>query len=113
VAWAVVASAAFNATYAYAMVWRSIPTKVSDLLRALLPALVLNSFLFAVLALAHWTLTAYALARPTLYLLGMACTGGIAYATALMFFPIPALRSEADRWKEVMARMFPRRRGTG
>jgi len=113
VAWAVVASAAFNATYSYVMVRRSIPTKVSDLLHAVLPALVLNVFLFAVLAVAHWTLTAHAPARPTLYLLGMGCIGAIAYGAALMFFPIRALRSEADRWKEVIRRAFRRGRGGG
>jgi O-antigen/teichoic acid export membrane protein len=103
VAWAVVASTFFYAAYSYTIVYRTIRTRLRDLLNAAAPALVLNTFLFLVLALAHWGSGLHPTEHPAAYLLVMAAIGGMTYALALLFFPIPALRSEADRWKQLIA----------
>ena len=105
VAWAIVASTVFYATYSYVMVRRAVPASTFDLLKAMIPAIILNGFLFVVLALAHYVLATKVTIHPALYLAGMATTGGIAYAVALLYFPIPALQSEADRWKQLIARL--------
>jgi len=106
VAWAVVASTVFYVTYSYAMVCRVIPTRPLDLVKAAIPALVLNGFLFALLSLAHHVLASRTAAQPALYLMAMVAIGGVAYAMALLYFPIPAVRSEADRWKQRISRAF-------
>jgi len=112
VAWGIVASTVFYAVYAYAIVYRAIPTRLVDLLKAFVPGLVLNSFLFAVLAGAHQVLGTHAAGHPALYLVAMATLGGVAYGMAFLLFPIPALRTEAARWKQQIARAFGTR-GTG
>jgi teichuronic acid exporter len=103
VAWAIVASTFFYAAYSYTIVYRTIRTRIRDLLNAAAPALVLNTFLFLVLALAHWGSGLHPAKYPAGYLLAMAAIGGVTYALALLYFPIPALRSEADRWKHLIA----------
>ena len=74
-----------------------------DQLNAATPALILNSFLFLVLALAHWGSGLHPEEHPAGYLLAMAAIGGVTYALALLYFPIPALRSEAQRWKRLIS----------
>jgi teichuronic acid exporter len=103
VAWAIVASTFFYATYSYAIVYRTIHTRLRDLLNAIAPALVLNTFLFLVLAFAHWGSGLRPAEHPAAYLLAMTTVGGVAYALALLYFPIPALRSEAERWKQLIS----------
>lgn len=103
VAWAIVASTFFYAAYSYTIVCRTIRTRLRDLLRAAAPALVLNTFLFAVLALVHWGSGLHPEEHPAAYLLAMAAIGGVSYALALLYFPIPALRSEAERWKQLIS----------
>jgi O-antigen/teichoic acid export membrane protein len=111
VAWATVASSVFYAGYSYGMVCRAISTGPVALIKAAIPALVLNAFLFAILASAHHAMAPHIAGQPALYLSAMALIGGIAYTLALLFFPIPALRSEADRWKGLIAGAFRRRGG--
>lgn len=112
VAWGVVGSALFHAVYSYAIVYCTIPTRLVELLKAVVPGLILNSFLFLVLAGAHRVLGAYGVEHPALYLVAMAALGGVAYGMAFLLFPIPALRTEAARWKQQIARVFGSR-GTG
>jgi O-antigen/teichoic acid export membrane protein len=100
VAWALLASGFFSTTYAYVLVYRTIRTRVADLLRALTPALLLNTLLFVILALVHAIAADLKSGIPVLYLAIMASVGFLAYAAAFLFLPIPALRSEAGRWRE-------------
>ncbi len=103
VAWAIVASTFFYAAYSYTIVYRTIRTRIGDLLNAAVPALILNTLLFLVLALAHWGSSLHPAEHPAAYLLVMAAIGGMTYALALLYLPMPALRSEAERWKQLIA----------
>jgi hypothetical protein len=72
------------------------------LFAALAPGLLLGSLLFAVLTLVHFTLGESKATAPTLYLLTMTVTGVVTYAVAFMLIPIPALRTEAARWRGLL-----------
>jgi teichuronic acid exporter len=104
VAWALVASSIFYAAYNYALVLRTIRTRPVDLLRAIAPALFLNAAMFAVLAIVHHLAGDLRSSIPALYLCVMTLSGFFAYACAFLFLPIPALRSEATRWRNAIRR---------
>lgn len=110
VAWALVASTVFYAAYSYAMVWRAIPTRLIDLVKAAMPASLLNGFLFAVLAVAHRALEANSVGHPAAVLIAMTAIGGIAYAVMFLFFPVPGLESEANHWKQRITNLLGFRR---
>ena len=104
VAWAIVASALFYAVYSYSIVCRTIPTRLIDLAKASFPALLLNAFLFAVLAVTDRGIAPHLGNSPALYLVVMSTIGSIAYALMFLLFPVPGIESEATRWKEQIAR---------
>jgi O-antigen/teichoic acid export membrane protein len=100
VAWALVGSAVFYTVYIYVLVHRTIPIRVVDLFRAMIPALLLNSLLAAALFAAHSGLATLGTVHPVLYLAAMVATGGIVYGAAFLYLPIPALQTEVGRWRE-------------
>lgn len=100
VAWGFVAAGIFSNVYTYILTYRILPTRIADLVRALTPGLILNSIFFTVLALTDQVVGEMSETRPLLYLLAMAIPGGLAYAAAFLLLPIPALSSEAARWRE-------------
>ena len=100
VAWALAFCALFNTIYAYVLVYRTIPTRVVDLVRALAPVLLLDAILFAALALVHVLLVAFTILPPPLYLTVMIVAGVLTYGSAFLFIPIPALKTEAARWRQ-------------
>jgi O-antigen/teichoic acid export membrane protein len=100
VAWALLATTVFSSVYSYVLVYKTIPTRIVDLFWAVAPASLLSAFLFSVLALVHFLLGDLRAATPMLYLAVMATFGFLAYASAFLFVPIPALRSEAARWRQ-------------
>jgi teichuronic acid exporter len=104
VAWGVVLSTAFYAVYAYALVYRTLSTKLLDLLWASIPALILNALLVFTLAGGQFLVGGRAAGQPWLYLVVMVAVGATVYATAFLFLPIPALQSEAIRWKQEISR---------
>ena len=104
VAWAIVASNIFYATYNYALAYRTIRTGPTDLLKAIAPALLLNVPLFAILAGVHHLTGDLKSSTPSVYLGAMTITGLLAYACAFLFLPIPALRTEAARWRDAARR---------
>ena len=61
---------------------------------------MLNAPLVAVLALTHHLGTDLRASLPALYVAVMVVAGFLTYATAFLFLPIPALRTEAGRWQE-------------
>jgi hypothetical protein len=63
------------------------------------PGLSLSALLLVVLALTDQLLDQYATATPPVYLLAMSSVGGAFYAAAFLFLPIPALQTEAARWR--------------
>jgi O-antigen/teichoic acid export membrane protein len=114
VAWAFLASTAFSTAYNYALVYRTIPTRLLDLVRAVAPALLLSAFLFVFLGLVHHAAGGLVSAAPALYLVLMVTLGALAYLGAFLLLPIPVLRTEAARWREQITEVVgstKRRRG--
>jgi O-antigen/teichoic acid export membrane protein len=100
VAWAFLASVVFSTTYLYILVYRTLRTRVADLLRAAAPAVILNIPLCAVLAVTHFLTVDLRSTMPVLYLGIMVASGSLVYASAFLFLPIPALRAEVARWRQ-------------
>jgi teichuronic acid exporter len=99
VAWAILSSHVFSAGYYYVLVGRAIPTRLSDLLRAIAPGLILNTLLFSVLAVASYALADVRTSLPFVYLVLMGLVGAITYIAAFLFLPLPTISSEAERWR--------------
>jgi hypothetical protein len=100
VAWGIVLGHALMTVHFYWLVLRTLPTGVGDLIRATAPGLSLSTLLLGVLALTDLMLGEYKTASPLLYLLVMSFCGGLVYAAAFLFIPIPSLRTEATRWRQ-------------
>jgi teichuronic acid exporter len=98
VSWSVLASTAFGTIYFYILVYRTIPTRIMDLVRAIAPGLQLNTFLFLVLGLVDSVTGELRTSDPALYLLLMIIPGSLVYLVAFLLLPIPALSSEKTRW---------------
>jgi hypothetical protein len=72
---------------------------LADLLRAVAPGLILNALLFLALAAVHFVMVGLRTPHPTLTLMAMLITGGLAYAAAFLFLPIPSISGEVLRWR--------------
>lgn len=103
VAWGIVFSYLFSAFSMYYLVYRTIQTRVTDLLNAIAPGLMLNTLLFCFFTLFHMVLTAYGMTAPTIYLALMVITGAIFYGAAFLFMPLPTIRNETKRWREKLS----------
>ncbi len=111
VAWGIVLSNALMAVYFYWLVYQILPTQIGDLIRATAPGLSLSALLLAVLALTDLVLGEHKTATPLLYLLVMSGCGGLSYVAAFLLIPIPALRTEAARWRQKLGVGMPLRKG--
>lgn len=100
VAWGVVLSHALMAIHFYWLVYRTLPTRVGDLIRAAAPGLFLSTLLLGVLTLIDLLFGAQKTAAPLLYLLVMSFCGGLFYAAVFLFIPISALQAETTRWRQ-------------
>jgi len=98
VAWGIILGHALMAVHMYWLVLQTLPTRVTDLFRAVLPGLGLALLVFSVLALTHFLLAPH-LPNPFLYLAVMSGIGGLTHSLAFLFLPIPALSTEAGRWR--------------
>lgn len=99
VAWSAVLVHVVSLVLMYGFVLRLIPTRVSDLARALAPALLLNGLLAAVLAAVHYFAASWREPKPLLYLAAMGIAGLAVYVPAFLFLPVKALESESARWR--------------
>jgi O-antigen/teichoic acid export membrane protein len=102
VAWSLVACTVFITTLYYVSVSRVIATRLIELLNAVTPVLALDAILFGALAVAHMLLPGAKTSHPWFYLVTMASVGSTAFGLAFLFLPIPALRTEASRWRQGM-----------
>jgi O-antigen/teichoic acid export membrane protein len=100
VSWCVLGSQVFATTCLYILVYRTIPTRLMDLIKAISPGLLLNSLLFLVLALTDSLTGDLISTSPALYLLFMVVPGSLVYMAAFLLLPITALQSESDRWQQ-------------
>jgi O-antigen/teichoic acid export membrane protein len=100
VSWGYLATVAFNTTYQYVLVCRTIPTRIADLARAVSPGLLLNIFLFLLLALIDSVTGELKNTDRAIYVLIMVIPGSLVYLAAFLLLPILALKSEATRWRQ-------------
>ena len=103
VGWAFVASQAFAAISLYTLVYRILPTRLSDLGRALQPGLILNGLLLVALLVVDRLFGTIAETNPALYMLLMGGIGAPVYIAAFFLLPIPTLASETSRWSQLLA----------
>ena len=100
VAWGIVFSHALLAVHFYWLTYHTLPTRLSDLLKAVGPGVMLGTLLFALLALVHAWIGDLKADAPFLYLLAMSLIGGVGYTAAFLLIPFPSLQSEAARWRQ-------------
>ena len=100
VSWGILATQVFQTIYYYVLVYNTIPTRLSDLLKAVAPGLALNSILYLVLIIIDSLAHEFKMTNPGFYLLVMAIPGLMAYAAAFFLIPIPSLKTEVALWRE-------------
>jgi O-antigen/teichoic acid export membrane protein len=101
--WGWVFSQVFAAVVLYWLVYRLLPTRLGDLLQAMAPGLLLNGLLLTTLAVTDKISGNLLTTSPLIYMLLMAGTGSLVYATSFLFLPIPALASESQRWSRTLS----------
>lgn len=106
VSWAFLASQIFAAACYYFIVYRTIPTRVSDLAKAISPGLLINSMLYLVLAFTDYLTGTLIVSSPALYLVLMIIIGAGFYAGCFFFLPIPTLKTEVARWRAKISEGF-------
>lgn len=99
IAWAIVGASAFTGLYMLWLALRCLKAKWLSSLQAFAPAIMLNSLLALTLYLAEQWLPATWLAHDLAHLVILSLAGGLVYAGALLYLPIPALATERLRWK--------------
>ena len=100
VAWGMLIAHAYSTLHMNWLVNRCIGANFQDLLRSLVPGLILNALLVATLLVLEALLPQAVYAQhPAVYLLAMSAAGAMVYALAFLFLPLPALSSESIRWK--------------
>jgi len=102
VAWAITLTNAFSAIYYYILVQRVIPTRFSDLLKAMAPGILLSSLLNIALAGIDLLCRNLQLSQPFIYLLLMMPVGAFTYLICFLYIPIPSISSEALRWRNIV-----------
>jgi len=100
VSWGMLATQVIKTIYFYILAYRTIPTRLTDLAKALAPGLALNCILFLVLLLVDLYSNQFRMTSPAIYILAMATAGLLAYSAAFFLLPIPDLETEVARWRE-------------
>jgi O-antigen/teichoic acid export membrane protein len=101
VAWGLLFAQAVFAAQLYRLVLQALPTRLTDLMRAIIPGLVLAAMLFTFLAVIDHTLGDWDRARPAIYLVVMSVLGGSFAIAAFLLVPLPGLQTESARWREL------------
>jgi O-antigen/teichoic acid export membrane protein len=99
VAWAIVGTYALSTAYYYFLVYRTIHTRLAELVKAVLPGMALNTLLFLVLAVTDHVLGDIRTSSPAVYLMAMVAMGGLGYLCAFLFLPIASISGEVQRWR--------------
>ena len=100
VSWGILATQAFQTIYYYILVYRTIPTRLSDLMKAVAPGLILNGILYLVLIIVDSQIHELKMTNSAVYIMAMAISGMTAYAAAFFLLPIPPLKTEVTRWRQ-------------
>jgi O-antigen/teichoic acid export membrane protein len=75
VSWGILATQVFKTIYYYILVYRTIPTRLSDLVKAVAPGLALNSLLYLVLIIIDSQTNEFNMTNRGTYILAMAIPG--------------------------------------
>jgi O-antigen/teichoic acid export membrane protein len=100
VSWSVLISQVFATIWLFTLAYRTIPTRMMELVGAIAPGLKLNSLLFLVLALTDALTNNLRTTDPAIYLVVMLVPGSVIYLSAFLLLPIAALQSESARWRQ-------------
>ena len=99
VAWAIVGVSSYSAFHLYWLASRSLKAAMTDFIRAIRPAVLLNILLAITLYIVSQTIPASMRNNDYTYLMAMIASGGMVYVLGFLYAPIPALRAEQQRWK--------------
>jgi peptidoglycan biosynthesis protein MviN/MurJ (putative lipid II flippase) len=99
IAYAIVGASAFSGLFMLRLALRCLKAKWRESLRALVPAAILNALLAFTLYMLEQFVPPEWLAHDFVNIAIMGMVGGLIYAGALLYFPIPALAAERLRWK--------------
>lgn len=99
VAWAIVCTAVYSSLHLYSLALRCLQARMIDLLRALLPAVLLNLLLAAFLFGVDRLLPDAIRQADLFYLAAMGMLGGLFYMLTFLYLPIRTLQAERQRWK--------------
>jgi O-antigen/teichoic acid export membrane protein len=103
VAYTIVISQIYSTTHMYLLANQYFRAKLSELVAAVGPALLLNGILVTILLLVDALLPVGMREHSQVaYLFICALTGGLAYALAFLFLPLPSIKPEALRWKKLL-----------
>ena len=99
VAYAIVAASMYSGLYMYWLAMRCLRAHWSDYIRALIPAIILNTVLAGILFLVDAALPASLRTNDYFYIFSMGISGGLVYIFSFLYFPIEVLNAEQQRWK--------------
>jgi len=103
VAWATIPVRLYTSSRMYHLAASTVGTTFRDLVRALAPAIWLNTLLCGLFGVAHLLLFGpWREQSPALYLAGMAVVGVVGYLALFLFLPIEGLSSESGRWRTML-----------
>lgn len=103
IAYGIVVSQIYSNIHMFLLANQCFRAKFGELVAAIGPGLLLNAILVAVLFIVDaWLPKGMREDSKTIYLIISALAGGLAYALAFLFLPLPSLASEAHRWKKLL-----------
>ena len=103
IAWVVFGTYVYSSVHMSWLANAALGVSLLDILRALMPSAVLNAMLITALALADHALPAMLRSEhPFIYLIVTGGVGTLVYGAGFLFLPIPALSSEAARWRRTL-----------
>lgn len=89
----------YMGTHMFWLAKQSLNARWIDLVRAFMPAALLNVILAVTLGITELLVPSSIRAIGPLYVLLMATVGGLVYAICFLYLPIPVLATETARWK--------------
>lgn len=110
VAWGILLSDVISVFYIALLVSKCLKSTIGQLARSIVPGALLNLFLCGTLLFVDFLLPpTFSSAQPLSYILIAFGAGVVIYGLTFLFFPIPALTSEASRWRKALRLYFAQR----
>jgi O-antigen/teichoic acid export membrane protein len=99
VAWAVVGASVYSAVHLYWLAARAMKARLREFGLALAPAVLLNLILAVTLEGVSLAVAGSLHDRPLMYIALAGTVGGLVYVLCFLYFPLPSLHTEQQRWK--------------